>query len=336
VPNLAKQRLLYTSGEIHGQIKRLFGQASPADRRVALVAYIGSDGSKYLPDPRGLRIICNPSAGGTDPDTLRELKARGASIEISDRLHMKVYWSKNRGCVITSANASSNALGRNALKEAGVSLPRGAVDINRLVRYANPRAIRESDFRKLDRETRELQRNSSAGRRTRKPAVDFPRWYGAPNRSVWKIAMFGKVVYGAAIAAKEQSRSEYGHKQPFDWASSSKKMSLRRSDWVLTLIEDDPDAASTSWLYVDFVVKIGSREHRYYHRDAPYHAVQVNSPSNYPPPPFRITTQFRKALKAVVGKYPIEAMSEAKAPPLRFLRRLEEEYRRIGISQRRH
>jgi hypothetical protein len=151
---MQKSVLLYTSAEIHTCIKRLFGQPSADDKRVALVAYVGSDGEKYRPHPEGLRLICNPSAGGTDPDTLRSLLKRKATVEISDRLHMKVYWSKNRGCVITSANASSNALGKGGLKEAGIWLPSRAVDVGRLIRYAQPRKLRESDLRQLDKASR--------------------------------------------------------------------------------------------------------------------------------------------------------------------------------------
>src|ERR1017187_5279910 len=107
--------VLYNSADIHSRVKHLFGEASRGDRRVALVAYVGVDGEKYLPHPEALRVICNPTAGGTDPNTLRSLIKNGANVQVSDRLHMKVYWSSRRGCVITSANASSNALGRNGL-----------------------------------------------------------------------------------------------------------------------------------------------------------------------------------------------------------------------------
>src|SRR4030043_394789 len=104
---MKNMQILYSSAEIHAGIKRLFSEPSPHDRRIALVAYVGSDGESYLPHPNGLRVICSPSAGGTDPETLRRLMKRGARVEFSDALHMKVYWSRNRGCIIASANASS-------------------------------------------------------------------------------------------------------------------------------------------------------------------------------------------------------------------------------------
>jgi hypothetical protein len=91
--------VLYTSGAIHSRIKKLFSKTEPKDRRVVLVAYVGADALKFLPNPKGIRVICSPVLG-TDPGAVQTLKARGAIVEASDRLHMKVYWSERNGCVI--------------------------------------------------------------------------------------------------------------------------------------------------------------------------------------------------------------------------------------------
>ena len=197
-------RVLYTSAEIHTQIKRLLGQPSAYDRRVALVAYVGTDGEKYLPHPDGLRLICNPSAGGTDPDTLRRLLKRGARVEISERLHMKVYWSENRGCVITSANASSNALGKGGLKEAGILLPSRAVDVNRLIRSAQPRTLQESDLHQLDKTSREQKKHASNSIKRMGASPDFLEWYSAPHRSIWKVAYIQEEIAGTARVVKHR------------------------------------------------------------------------------------------------------------------------------------
>ena len=322
-------RLLYTSPEIHSRIKRLLGGPSADDRRVALVAYVGADGEQYLPHPLGLRLICNPSAGGTDPDTLRRLLKRGATVEISDRLHMKVYWSRNRGCIITSANASSNALGKGGLKEAGIWLPSGVVDIGRLIRYSNPRPIREADLHRLDRESREHKKNVSRPRRTEGPSSDFLQWYSAPHPSVWKIACLEEEITGSAKVVREQSHTEYGHKQPDRWASCRKNR-VRSNDWLLSFVVTKRGATAISWLYVDFVVKVSPREKRYHSPGFPIHAVQVNSPSKYPSPPFQITPRFRRALSAAVKLYTADRIFDAKSdvPRAHFLRLVEREYKK--------
>src|SRR5882762_3177429 len=111
-------KVLYTSGAIYKQIQGLFGKPTPKDRRVVMVAYVGADALKFLPNPKGIRVICSPVLG-TSHVALEELKKRGATVEASDRLHMKVYWSERNGCVMASANLSRNALGMKGLNEAG-------------------------------------------------------------------------------------------------------------------------------------------------------------------------------------------------------------------------
>jgi len=312
--------LLYSSASIHERIKRLFSEPGAGDKRVALVAFVGSDGERYLPHPKGLRLICNPSPGGTDPDTLRNLIKRGATVEISDSLHMKVYWSKNRGCVIASANASSSALGRNGLKEAGIWLPAGAVNINRLIQYANPREVKQSDLRKLDTQTRRYAKNVGRNRKEKKTAQNFLEWYVAPHRSNWKICWTDHEVAGTAKRVKEQTASEYGHKKPHTWATVGKNR-VHPSDWLLSFMFSKRGIRSIEWKYVDFVIKISPKEKHFYERNWPYHAVQVNPDSNYPLPPFEITKRFRKALAAAIRIYTPERVQELKTdnPPERLL-----------------
>lgn len=312
--------LLYSSAEIHARIKRLLGQPSAGDQRVALVAYVGGDGERYLPHPEGLRLICNPSAGGTDPDTLRQLINRGANVEISDNLHMKIYWSRNRGCVITSANASSRALGRSGLKEAGIWLPPGTVNINRLIRYAHPRLVQKSDLRLLDAQSREHKKNFGEEGTRKKSALEFLKWYSAPHRSTWKVCWTDDEVIGTASAVKEQTATEYGHREPHRWVSVSKSR-VRRNDWLLSFTFTARGIKSVHWIYVDFVVKISPEEKRFYYRDWPYHAVQVNPASKYPLPPFETTAQFRKALSAAIKAYTPDRIKKAKAdfPAVRLI-----------------
>jgi len=325
---MRKPVILYSSADIHSRIKRVLGQPGKSDKRVAIVAYVGSDGAKYLPHPEGLRVVCNPSAGGTDPDTLRHLINNEARVEVSDNLHMKVYWSRNRGCVITSANASSNALGRGGLKEAGIWLPPGSVDIQRLLRYAHPRKIRESDLHQLDRETRAHRKTSPIPRKKRKAPPDFLKWYHSPHRSEWKMNWSEESVTGNATSVKEQTSVEYGHKEPWIWACCVKGR-VRANDWLLTYIITEKGAKNISWLFVDFVVKLRRSEKKYYDSRWPYHAVQVFQSSKYQLPPFRIDAEFRRAFAVAVKRYTADKLIAAKKdiPAKRFLRYIADAYR---------
>jgi hypothetical protein len=250
---------------------------------------------------------------------------RGARVEFSDGLHMKVYWSRSRGCIITSANASSSALAVSGLKEAGTWLPPGVVDIDRLIRYARPRPVRQAELHSLDRRAIEHRTRLEGGGQQGRQAPDFPEWYASPDPSVWKIAWAGDEVSGAAKIAREQTLSEYGRRQPHTWMSVGKGR-VRPSDWLLCFLLTERGARSAEWQYVDFVVKVKPKEKRYYYRDRPYHAVQVHPLSKYPLPPFSITPGFRKALSRAIEQYSRERLMEAKTdlPPVRLLRRIAE------------
>src|SRR5687768_17657470 len=88
-------QVFYTSGSIHSEIKRLFANPGPGERRVALVAYVGSDALKLLPHPKGVEVVCSPTPLATSHVAVQELQKRGAFVRFSDRLHMKVYWSSH-------------------------------------------------------------------------------------------------------------------------------------------------------------------------------------------------------------------------------------------------
>jgi hypothetical protein len=323
---MTRSRVLYTSDDIHTEIKKLFGQPDRDDRRVALVAYVGGNAESYLPHPEGLRLICSPSAGGTDPDTLRRMIKRGARVEFSDGLHMKVYWSQKRGCVIGSANASSSALGLGGLKEAGVWLPPGTVDVEKLIKYARPRLLKEKELRSLDVRSREHRKNTrNVDRKAR--FADFLEWYDSPYHSAWKLVWAEEVVFGDAKAAKEQTLSEYGRREPYTWSCFEKGMA-KPNEWLLSFFFTKNGVNSIEWQYVDFFVKVGSRD-KIYDRNYPYHAVQVHSPSKYALPPFKITPQFRGAWNRAIKKYTPERIMKMKsyAPPVSLLKLVAEEMR---------
>ncbi len=312
--------ILYSADEIHAEIKKIFSEPRSNDERVAIVAYVGGDGDSYLPHPQGLRIICNPSPGGTDPDTIRRLIKRGAKVEFSDKLHMKVYWSRNRGCIITSANASTSALGVSGLKEAGVLFPPRTVDIKRLIKYAKPRAVTLSELHKLDRRNKEHKRNVRQKEQTREKARDFLEWYHSAFRSKWKLAFATDESKGDAKTVKGKTFSEYGVKQPHAWTCVGKDR-VHKTDWLLSFVFTDRGISCIEWIYVDFVVKITRKEKGYYFKDWPYHAVQVHSSAHRPLPPFRLNRAFTNALCKAIKKYTPERIMNASSdlPTNRFL-----------------
>jgi hypothetical protein len=147
-------RVLYTSSEVHDAIKDVLTRSDNAeDRRVVIVAYVGDAAEAFLPNPKGISIICNLQPGATSALALERLKKRGAELFHSPRLHMKVYWSSVKGCVMTSANASASALSRGGLIEAGVFLNPGQVDVDRLIETIKPKPVTKADLLDLQGKT---------------------------------------------------------------------------------------------------------------------------------------------------------------------------------------
>jgi len=326
VTRMKRPTILYSSSEIHTRIKSIFAHPNANDKRVALVAYVGQRGASFLPHPDGLRIVCSPTAGATHPDALRDLITRGAIVEFSDALHMKVYWSRQRGCILTSANASARALGIAGLKEVGIWLPPGMLDIDRLIKYAQPRKLTSRELRKLDHQTRRFSKLHGQSYYDKEPAREFLEWYKSPHRTPWKLNWSDERVGGTAKAAKEESRTEYGVRNPHYWLCCAKGR-VKPDDCLLSFMLARDKVTEVRWHNVDIVVKISPKEKGFYEKNWPYHAVQVHPPSDYPSPPFRISSQFRSAFRRACVRYSFEKIKTATSdePSLQLLKLIREE-----------
>jgi len=318
-------KVLYTSAELHRAIRGVLQAPAKHERRVALVSYVGGQAEAFLPDPKGLEIICALKPGATSAEAIQRLQTRGATVRQSSRLHMKVYWSSARGCIICSANASANALGRQGLKEAGVWLPRGSVNVDELLRYARPVLIRDSDLKKLARANDVV---AAAVRQRVEPGErpSFTEWLQMAGHKPWKLACWTEESLVVAKLAKSKARTTFGVGELHD-AISGRKGQYGQGDWLLC--SRLPAGVRADWMYVDFVVRVPRSDRRAYDASAPYHAVQVNAPSRYPYPPFRLDRGFREALKKAVKEVGAKSLENARSlrPSARFLRILSEAYR---------
>jgi hypothetical protein len=295
-------KILYSSTDVYEAVQEVLADPQPDDRRVVLVAYVGGRALEFLPNPEGLTIACCLQPGATDPVVLDRLKRYGATIYKSDRLHMKVYWSSSRGCVICSANASNNAFGGGGQKEAGALFSSGVVDIERLLAYAQPEAISASDLRRLASLSALLpkQINGSAG----SPLPDFRECLSMCEWRDWKIGPWwieGKFAKGAVQEAVER----YGVSGPHDFIDV-KRGQAKQGDWILTF--QTPKVTSFRWLFVHFVTLVKPSDKRAYEKDYPFQAVQALPPKLCHPPPFAIDGGFRSAFRKSAKQFGIEAL----------------------------
>ena len=307
-------KVLYSSKEIRDAVNSLFAAPVNGERRVALVAYIGAQASQFLPDPKGLEIICALEPGATSARALELLKNNGARIRQSNRLHMKVYFSSARGAVICSANASSNGLSGAGLKEAGVLVDAQEVDIAKLIEYANPRSILAVDLKKL-----ELAGDQLAAKLRRKIPEDcrierkFAEWESATDtdRCPWKIQGYS----GEAEIVPELKEYGIDNDRGWNFILNTTPVRLSPGDWVLcfdySLAETDP-----YWMYIDHVVKVhpGSTG---FQAEFDAQAVQIGPLANYAEPPFTLDLRTKEALfKAIeqIGVETLDLLDDINAP----------------------
>jgi len=144
---MKSEKILYTSADVRKAIIELF--ESSKGRRVAITAFVGSGSEAYLRKPEGIELVCWPKAGGTNPDALRKLIKLGVKVSFAKSLHMKIYWTADKGAVITSANLSKNALGAGNLMEIGIFVPSKSVDIDRILKQINPNKDIKAELLKL-------------------------------------------------------------------------------------------------------------------------------------------------------------------------------------------
>jgi hypothetical protein len=253
--------------------------------------------------------------------------ARDAAVRFSRRLHMKVYWSEERGCVLTSANASANALGAGGLKEAGAWFPPGVVDIDALLSYADPVEVTKDALLKLQMATRRLPSHLRPGTDRRKGKSgtihDFIHWWNSPLRDAdpWKLGWWS-VRLPFAKAAQDQAKLQYGVPTPTDFLGVATGQ-VKPGEWLLTFeARDSGQIRSPGWLFVDLVVGVDPDDADAHEKDFPYQAVQVFPNDKYPSPPFALTKPFVTAFKKAIQMYGLDAVTErhSLAPPPKLLR----------------
>lgn len=116
---LVKKEIQYLrdSKSIKDKLKALF---ETAERKVAIVGFVGGNATEYIPNFENLEIYCWPLPHATNPDGIIALTEMGANVYFKEKLHAKIYWAEGRGIIIGSANLSDNALGENGLQEFAV------------------------------------------------------------------------------------------------------------------------------------------------------------------------------------------------------------------------
>lgn len=293
--------ILYTSESIRKAIRDVLGKG--VGRRVAVVAFIGQGAEAYLPNPRGLELYCWPAVPGTNPVALRKLSAQlGVAVHFVPRLHMKLYWSSRKGAVVTSANLSSNAYGHGDLKEFGVRLSAGMVNIDRVIASLNATDMSEASLRALElahAKDRAERRHTS---RTKPHAITFADWYAnGRKKNPWRLAAFE---YGNIRESRRlHDAASLAPREHFeDFMSYDSKDQAARDDYLLCVEDPFNTPGETSWMLVSHRVTVARNDPAYL-REYPVQLGQEHALRMYRRPPFEIDARFRRAVSATAKEF---------------------------------
>ncbi len=286
-------KVLYNSTEVQQAVRRLFATAK--GRRIAITAFVGNNAIAYLPKPRGIELVCWPKAGGTNPNAVRDLMEREVDVSFANRVHMKVYWTEDKGAIVTSANLSTSALGSGSLKEIGVLLPSDAVNIERVLASVNPHPVSETELDKLDKAHRAyFKANPDAQTLHKGRGRSFKTWYSMRSRSKWKIGWYYSDNVPLSRKVKAVLEKEHGSQDYQDILTAGKGY-FEENEWLLCFNVEGRDARWISWMFAHHVVKVSSSDKRAYDPTAPFQVIQVFLLRTYEEP-FAIDTKFKRAL----------------------------------------
>lgn len=294
-------RILYSSSEIRQAIRDLFSKSN--DRRVAIAAFVGDSAEAYLPKPKGIEVICWPKAGGTNPNAVLDLMDRDVVVYFADAMHMKVYWTKDKGAVITSANLSTSALGAGGLKEIGVLLPPGILDIDKVIASLNIRLAAESEISRLDQAHKKyIKATRSVVQRNASPGRTFGKWYSLPVRPKWRLGWYINDTVRLSNNGKALLEKEHGSSS-FEDLMTTIKGFFQEDDWILCFNVDSKKARWAQWMFAHHIVKVSPSDKKAYDVNAPYQVIQAHKLKVYDQPPFMLDGRFKRAFSRAVDDY---------------------------------
>lgn len=312
--------VLPNSASIQKLIAKVLDTSS---RKVAVVAFVGLDAETYLgKDLRRTAIYCWPKAGGTNPYAIQDLLNKyECKVYFVDKLHMKIFWSQDRGCVIGSANLTNNALGQDGLKEAGVYFPNSSsVDIDKIIGAINARPATAAEIARLiSAHKKYYSKNMIVTGHAAKKRTFFD-WCASRPRETWKLGWYQDEIEFSKIA-NEIARKEYSLSEPYEFMRG-KKGNFEQDDWILMYKVTKKGKilpGSIGWLYAERM--INTKEDKVW----PYEVIQFRPTKNYSTPPFSIDAKFRKAFKSAGESIGVEYMKPDAScvPPEILIKKIE-------------
>jgi hypothetical protein len=239
---------------------------------------------------------------------------RGVRVQFAERLHMKIYWTEDKGSIITSANLSTNALGSGQLKEIGIQLVHGVIEIDPILAAIRPFDVTEENIRRLDREHKAYHAKNQFAKVNREDS--FTEWFTSPKRPTWKI-------YFWEVTSRYSERAEVVTIADYD-RSPSDVVSLQGNDfeafdWVLAVKVQGAEVRKIEWFCAEKIIRVPQKD-KYYNSDFPYEAIQCGPIKWYDAPPFRLDAKTRTAVSKAVEKIGVAKLESSKDPSEPFVK----------------
>lgn len=281
--------VLYATRDIRHFVAHILN-GHAAERRVALVAFVGRSPKQFAERWDGVEVVCWPAPGATSGDGVRELLKAGATVRFAHGMHRKVYWSEARGALVGSANLSWSALGERANSEACVYFPESAeVPIKEMLAELQFDTDFEARLAELDRAPEPKERFGAPP----PGPVAFGEWCaewhdhvdrrGPPPRP-WKVSFWEDNTLGHSKAAKVIARDRYRLDLPAEFTTAATRDTYEPGDWVLQVRLGRHGLSRPSWLRVQSVVRVSPRETGAYDDGYPFHAIEFDASDRQPEP----------------------------------------------------
>jgi hypothetical protein len=292
IVNMMEIEYLINSRAIRDKIHQIF---SNKNDKIAIVGFVGINANEYIPKrTRNLRIICWPKPGATHPDGVRSLLRHNIRVDFCNNLHIKIYWTKGVGLIITSANLSDNAFNENRLIEYGVFIKDKLFDIYKLIKTLKTFEINQLSMDKLEKGTNQFNiRNTSVSEKSIK-INRFIDYYREPFLKKWKVIFWSKEFNSKTLKGLKNSlENEYGIDTHYRVNQISKEDNYIETDICLQIKINENKTISRSakyynWLLIEYIVKSG-------HTKAAFQKRRISDSSF----PFKIDYKFTKAFSDI-------------------------------------
>jgi hypothetical protein len=323
-------KILYKSSDIRTEIISLIRNSN--GRRVVISAFVGKGAEDYLPNPKGIELICWAKPGSTNPHAIRKLIQNDVKVYFADRVHTKLYWTSDIGAIITSANLSTNALGSGGLIEFGVLVDSVEIDIEKVIKQLNLDDVSRkgsTSLQDLDEAHKDFTKRNPKENLRNKKAYSFNDWFtSTPSlREKWKLA---DLEYGGiklATSVRNELKKDYNKTTFNNWMSANKDEYFE-NEWILQLIKGkNQKIMDVKWIYADRVFQVTEREKKEINGGLDMQIVQISGYRNYEQPPFSVGGEkIKKAIKKAYNELYTKRYTKV-IPSNNFINKIREFYK---------